>query len=233
MPVGSIPGWTEVASDNFANQSLSPAQWQIYYGAPGGDPGGWWDSSHVTVSSGELDLSTYSDPAACTVTVGCAAVNNDVSGGVKFRYSQTYGKYLVRMRADNAQGVTLVALLWPTSGSGAEIDFAEDNGASPRRQITGTLWDMAKQPTRSVEDVDMNQWHTVGVEWTPGKVVYTIDGSVWATVLDPLTPDVPMQLAIQQQTWACDASPWERCPNPSTPGVANLDVAWLVEYAPS
>jgi hypothetical protein len=234
MPVGNIAGWNEVAADDFTEQSLDSDLWQVYTGEPGGDPGGWWSSSHAADSNGELVLSAYPDPAACLLSAGCTALDDYVTGGLKFLFSQTYGKYLVRMRADNAEGVTLAALLWPTSDTGnGEIDFAEDNGASPRTQITGTLWNMAENATRNVLDVNMSQWHTVGVEWTPGEVVYTIDGRAWATVDDPQTPNVPMEMAIQQQTWACGASNWEQCPDGSTPSVANLDVDWLVEYAPS
>jgi len=235
MPVGNIPGWNEIASDDFSEGTLNPADWQIYNNfAPGGDPGGWWSASHVSIVNSELQLSTYSDPGACEFSMGCQSVDDEVSGGLKFLPSQTYGKYLVRMRADDAEGVAMAALLWPTSDSGnGEIDFAEDNGASPRSQITATLWNMSEVPTRDMLNVDMSQWHTVGVEWTPGKVVYTIDGTDWATETDPQVPDIPMQLVLQSQTWDCGATNWETCPDSSTPSVANVDVAWVVEYAPA
>ena len=235
MPVGNIPGWNEVAADDFTGSSLNAGLWQAYNGfAPGGDPGGWWSASHVSVANGELQLSTYRDPSACNGNQGCRSIDDYVSGGVKMLHSQVYGKYLVRMRADNAEGVTLVALLWPTNNSGnGEIDFAEDNGASPRSQITTTLWDMDAVPTRDYLNVNLSQWHTIGVEWSPGMVVYTLDGAAWATEHESLTPNVPLSMDIQQQTWNCGATNWEQCPNSTTPAVADLDVDWAVEYAPA
>jgi hypothetical protein len=233
MPVGNIPGWTDVASDDFSQGGLDPSAWQVYDDSmPGGDPGGWWSASHVSVTNGVLQLSTYRDPSACIF--GCQSIDDYVGGGLKMLHSQQYGKYLIRMRADDAEGVTMVALLWPTDiNSNGEIDIAEDNGASPRTQFNGTMYTMNEVPTTNMLNVDMSQWHTVGVEWTPGRVIFTIDGTNWATVTNDGVSDVPMQLAIQQQTWDCGVSNWEQCPNAMTPSVANLDVAWVVEYAPA
>ena len=36
-----------------------------------------------------------------------------------------------------------------------------------------------------------------GVEWMPGKIVYTMDGVPWATETISNFSDVPMQLAVQ------------------------------------
>ena len=51
--------------------------------------------------------------------------------------------------------------------------------------------------------VDLTQWHTLGVVWTPGRLVYTIDGRNWATVANANVPSTPMVLDIQTQAWAC------------------------------
>src|SRR5579862_2036531 len=54
MPVGDIVGWREVFHDDFNGRTLDRSKWRVYYGQPGGDPAGWFDPSHVTVSNGML-----------------------------------------------------------------------------------------------------------------------------------------------------------------------------------
>ena len=171
---------------------------------------------------GELVIRGYKDPAAVTAS-GCTTdANGLVTGGVKLTAnSQTYGKYEVRMRIDNGQGVSLVALLWPTADTWPpEVDFTEDNGAAPRTLDTATEhWGTATNPL-SVEDtlpVNLSQWHTVGVEWSPGKIVYTMDGTPWATETNANVPDMPMQLALQTEAWQCGAAIGNNAPTVPRP----------------
>ncbi len=132
--------------------------------------------------------------------------------------------------------MSLVALLWPTSDTWPpEIDFTEDNGASPRAVDTATEhWGAASDPQQIHDtlNVDLSQWHTVGVEWTPGKIVYTMDGVPWATETNVNVPDVPMQLALQTEAWQCGTSNWEQCADSSTPAEIDMEVDWIAVYAP-
>ncbi len=231
-PRGDLPGWRQVFVDDFTGSSLSNA-WFQYDGLPGSDHGGWWSPSHDIVSGGELRLTTSPDRAVCTSAVGCRAVNNEVSGGLKMRFGQTYGKYLVRLRAKNAHGVPIVALLWPqTNQWPPEIDFVEDNGASPRVLNTATVH-YGSSDTQIARTLRLNfaLWHTLGVEWSPGSVRYTIDGRVWATVVNAHVPSIPMALALQAETFACDPLSWEQCPNASTPRRTEFDIDWVAVYA--
>lgn len=232
MPTGNLRGWREVFSDDFNGSSLD-WQWTAYWGKPGGDPGGFFDPTHVTVSDGQLVISANRDPADNAWDAG---PNTYVSGGISSSpsFAQTYGKYLVRFRMDAGQGVALAILLWPQTNSWPpEIDFAEDNG-SDRHTNYATLHFGAgnTQVQRSV-GVNLTQWHTLGVQWTSGKLVYTLDGEAWATVTNANVPSIPMVLDLQTQGWACGTSTWEQCPNAGTPSRVNLDVAWVVAYAPS
>ena len=237
MP-GQIPGWTQTFADDFTSPSTL-ANYQVYgdFGAAPDGSGSCFSANHVAVTGGELVMRGYKDPAA-VASNGCTGdVNQWVTGGVKLTAnSQTYGKYEVRMRVDNGQGVSLVALLWPTTDTWPpEIDFTEDNGAAPRTVDTATEHWGTPTAFSQINDtlaVDLTQWHTVGVEWTPGKIVYTMDGVPWATEANTSVSDVPMQIAVQTQAWQCGANSWEQCANSSTPSEVDMDVDWIAVYTP-
>jgi beta-glucanase (GH16 family) len=235
MP-GAIPGWTQTFADDFTSPSTL-SNYQVYGGTPTDGSNACWAPSHVAVTGGEMVLKAYKDPAAIAAN-GCTGdANQMVTGGVKLTSnSQTYGKYEIRMRVDNGQGVSLVTLLWPTGDTWPpEIDFTEDNGAAPRSVDTATEhWGTATNFFQISDTlaVDLTQWHTVGVEWSPGKIVYTMDGLPWATETNANVSDVPMQLAFQTQAWQCGVSSWEQCADTSTPAEVDMDVDWIAVYAP-
>jgi beta-glucanase (GH16 family) len=217
--------WHRVFFDNFSH-GLKASDWGRYSGQPGGDPGGWWDPSHVVVRDGILHLLTYRDPRFG---------NRWVSGGVSSApaLKQTYGKYEVRLRMGSGAGVAVAALLWPVANHWPpEIDFAEDGGATnARRQITATLHYGSdnSQIQRSIRR-DFSRWHTLGVEWSPGKLVYTLDGRPWALISGPEVPAEPMELDIQTQAGMCGnaSSP---CPTARTPARVDVQIDWVAAYA--
>jgi beta-glucanase (GH16 family) len=228
MPAGDTRGWRQVFSDDFDGSSLDTARWTAYSGQPGGDRAGWWAPSHVVVHDCGVSLKSYRDPAAKAEVF--------VSGGIGMHLSQTFGKYLVRMRVDQGDGISAIALLWPAQDLWPpEVDFYEDGGGG-RTETTATLHcgqedndDCRVQ--RSLTGYDFSRWHTVGVEWTSGKLVYTIDGTAWATVTGSVVPSIPMWLAIQTQSLECSA--YATCVNGSTPPEVDMQVAWVVAYAPA
>ena len=108
VPTGNLPGWQLTYSQDFSGTSLPPG-WGTYSGEPGGDSYGYWDPADVSVSNGELHLSTTpnDDPQSS---------NTASTGGASFYGNpQTYGMYLVRMKGDYEPGLQIsdIALLWP------------------------------------------------------------------------------------------------------------------------
>jgi outer membrane protein OmpA-like peptidoglycan-associated protein len=91
-------------------------------------------------------------------------------------------------------------------------------------------WSSANSENHNTIYVDMTQWHTWGVIWTPTSVTYTLDGRVWAQVANSSeVPHQPMTLDIQQQTW-CDVATNAVSPSncPTVPESTLVD--WVAEY---
>jgi outer membrane protein OmpA-like peptidoglycan-associated protein len=211
----AMAGYQQTYVNDFTGSSI-PSGWDVYAGKPGGDPGGQWADSHVQVGDGILQLSTWQDSAYG---------GEWVAGGLcQCGVQRTYGAYFVRSRVTGA-GPTQVELLWPTQGWPPEIDFDETNGGTDYSMAT-LHFTTANSQIHDTIDVDMTQWHTWGVIWTPTSVSYTMDGSIWAQVNIPAdVPHQPMTLDIQQQTW-CGVAGTVACP--TTPEDTQVD--WVAEY---
>ncbi|MGR7024971.1 glycoside hydrolase family 16 protein [Geodermatophilus sp. URMC 62] len=187
----------------------------------GGSPYGTWSPSQVQVAGGFLNLRN--------------GLQNGqwVSGGLASTVSQTYGKWEMRFRIDAGDEIKYAALLWPDGPNWPpEIDFAEDAGGN-RSGTTATLHygaDNAMVGERVA--TDLTQWHTMGVEWSPGRVVYTLDGRPWATTDHPGVPNEPMHLAIQTQPGGCQGGAAFGCGG-GTPGTTSMQVDWVTVYAPA
>ena len=231
MPVGNLRGWKQVFKDDFTGKAPDP-RWQAYSGAVGGATGGWWATSHVVVGGGELVLKTYRDPAACTDPASCPLFNDEVSGGVKSKFTQTYGKFLIRVRTRPVADVSFSALLWPKSNvSPPETDFALEGGA-PHLTTIGAMLKFGAPLTVVPDSVKARpaKWHTLGVVWSPGKLRYTIDGHVWATEVNANVSTVPMNIVLQSQT-DCQSVTMQTCKAPWASNEPSVDIAWVVAYA--
>jgi ABC-type phosphate transport system substrate-binding protein len=210
----AMTGYALAYSTDFTGSSL-PRGWSAYSGTPSGDPGGQFGSAHAVVGAGMLSLNTWEDPA----------YNNEwVTGGVcDCGNSPTYGAFFVRSRVTGS-GPTSVELLYPNSGWPPEVDFYETAGGTSQNVAT-VHWGSSNSQYHSYANADLTQWHTWGVIWTATSITYTLDGQVFDTVTDSEAqlPNVPMHLALQQQTWC--ASGWA-CP--TVP--ASMQVDWVVEF---
>jgi hypothetical protein len=225
MPKVNLPHWRIKSAQDFTGTTL-PAGWGSYEGQPGGEPNGYWKHSHTTVGKGVMTLAGYRDGTKF-VTGGVMAYGANVG-------QQTYGKYLIRFRMDKGHGVKYAALLWPKSERwpiDGEIDFAEDGGGD-RARTTGTLhYGASNSQIQKSLSGDFSKWNTLGVEWTPNKLVYTLNGRPWATVTGSMVPRTAMNLAIQTQAGTCGAWAGASCPNSTTPARVNMQIDWAVTYS--
>jgi outer membrane protein OmpA-like peptidoglycan-associated protein len=208
----ALPGYQLTYTSNFSGSSPL-AGWDEFSGTPGGDPGGLWAASQVAVSGGVLELNA-ADNGGQWVTGGLCQC------GV----AKTYGAYFVRSRLTGA-GPSSDELLWPAGPDWPpEVDFNETFGGDTSSLAT-VHYTAANLEEHSQLDIDMTQWHTWGVIWTPTSITYTVDGQEWGEVTNAAEiPSQPMTLDIQQQTfcesgWAC----------PTTP--ESVLVNWVAEYS--
>jgi outer membrane protein OmpA-like peptidoglycan-associated protein len=215
MGPSDLPGYEESYVNDFNGTSL-PSGWNRFSGEPGSDAGALWAPSHVQVSGGLLSLNTFQDPAF---------KNEWVAGGVcHCGSSHTYGAYFVRSRL-TGPGPTQVELLWPEQNWPPEIDFDETFGDDASTMAT-VHYDSSNDQIQQTDSIDMTQWHTWGVIWTPTSITYTVDGVVWGSVTQvSAIPTQPMNLDIQQQTW-CSSD--YACPS----SAQSTLVDWVAEYVP-
>ncbi len=215
--------WKLTYADQFDRNELGPG-WHVYNGPIPSTPGGRWSRDHVTVGGGHLTLSTSKVNGVWT----SGGVMN--SGGAQ----SAYGRYEVRFRMDKAPGVKYAVLLWPDSGvwpADGEIDFAEDGGGLRASTAATVIYRESDGGTGKVQKsltVDLSTWHTMGVEWEPGRLTYTLDGAPWATVDSDHVPTKPMNLVVQTEAGSCGR--WMTCTDKTTPAVTKLQVDWVALY---
>jgi outer membrane protein OmpA-like peptidoglycan-associated protein len=206
-PTG-FPGFVETYVSDFTGTTIPPG-WTTFAGTDNVDPdtGEQFAPTHDVVGSGVLSINTWKDPAYG---------DEWVTGGIcRCQDSHVYGAYFVRSR-QTGPGPTGVDLLWPTTNTWPpEIDFNETVGVTNATTAT-VIWGDAggeRQQSQVSLDIDMTQWHTWGVIWTPTSILFTVDGNVWGQFDVPSEiPNVPMTLHLQSQTWcqynyACPTAP--------------------------
>ncbi|WP_235826194.1 family 16 glycosylhydrolase [Candidatus Frankia alpina] len=115
-----------------------------------------------------------------------------------------------------------------------------DRGAGRHpRQRDEAVHNGAKNDTLSTPTAltaDFTAWHTVAVEWLPGRLSYYLDGRNVFTVLPARTQNgaatipstSPMHMALQLDTGCHDGIP---CRDASTPAHISMYVDWIRTYA--
>lgn len=210
----ALPGYNLSYLNDFNGTTLPPG-WNVFTGVPGGDPGGRFAASHVVVSGGLLQLNTWQDPAF---------QNRWITGGLcQCEVAKTYGAYFVRSRL-TGPGPNEVELLWPVTNKWPpELDFNETGGPSNSTSAT-VHYGLTNEIDQRKINIDMTQWHTWGVIWTPTVVKFTVDGQVWGAInLAWEIPSVPMTLDIEQRA-LCSLN--RQCPT----APESMLVDWVAEY---
>ncbi len=183
----------------------------------------WWDKEGCTIASNN-ELEWYR-PEQVTVADGTlrltAAPNRyDASDGNSYDFTSgmvttgptpdddnakvaiTYGTVEVRFKAPAGRGLWPAIWMLPASKeSRPEIDMLEMIGQNPEELILHFHPEDrdADSPSKRIRvaDPDLTEgWHTVGVQWSPGELVYLLDGKPVWTVTGQQVPSEPMYLVM-------------------------------------
>ena len=231
MPVGNLPGWRQVFSDDFTENvplgtfpAAVSSKWDAYNN-------GWKDTSGngtyepsqvVSIHDGIMDLYLHSKNGIHMV----AAPVPIIPGATGPDGGMTYGRYDVRFKSDPVPGYKTAWLLWPDSNnwSEGEIDFPEgsvNSTISAFMHHRGNPQQQDAFPT----SYTYGSWHTATTEWTPNSVTFLMDGKVVGVSSNKsVIPNTPMHYVLQTETNIGGGAP-------SNSAAGHVDIDWVSIYA--
>jgi beta-glucanase (GH16 family) len=205
--------WAVDLRERFDGSSLDADRWTTCYWW---DDGGctnlgngeaeWYVPSGVSVRDGHLRLTAtearsehldrrFGFESGMVTTGRIGSDPDDVA-----RYAFTYGYVEVRFRTPAGAGLWPAIWMLPVSNESLpEIDLLEQYGddtvtssmtfhPAPAKGSEG-------RRRRYVRDTDLSEgWHTVGLEWTRGRLRWFLDGEQRFEVTGDDVPDEPMYL---------------------------------------
>ena len=159
-------------------------------------------------------------------------------------FAQRYGRFEVRMRIPYGQGIWPAFWLlgddfdevgWPASG---EIDVMENVGKQPNKAwatVHGPGYSGAEGLTqdRDAPEALADDFHTYAVEWSPGLLVFLLDGVEYHRVVpadvggDRWVFDKPYHLLLNVAV----GGQWPGAPDASTRFPQSLIVDWVRVWA--
>lgn len=231
MPVGDLPGWKQVFTDDFAVDvplgsfpAAVSTKWDAY-------PDGWKDTSKngtyspskvVSVRGGLMNMHLHTENGVHRV----AAPVPRLPGAVGPAGGQLYGRYAVRYRADPVPGYKVAWLLWPDTDDWAdgEINFPEGDLVDT---ATGFMHyrNSPRKQDQHPSGAAFGSWHTAVIEWTPERTTFLLDGAIVGSSTDASKiPATPMHWVLQTETVL-------KGPKPSDTAAGDVQVDWVAAYA--
>lgn len=205
--------FTTVFQDDFNGSGIDYGIWRTQYSGLYGNGMFRWEPDQVEIGDGKLTIATE------------RAGDGWVSGGLStLPIGLTYGRYEFRARFEEGQGTAGVVLLWPSNNTWTdEVDIVETY--DPSRNSFAFVNHGDPKETRYI-DVDVSDWHTYTLDWTPGSLDLSVDGRHVASI----TTDVPsqqMSFGMQGQVHGADETWFGGAPDGSTPDRVEIEVDWV------
>ena len=223
-PRGDLPGWKQVFAEDFTTPAATGSfpgtaygtRWTRYDGFKDTDKRGLYAPAKVlSVHDGALDMHLRTENGVPLVAAPVPLVDGKW-------FSQKYGRYSVRFKADPVPGYKTAWLLWPQSNdwNQGEIDFPEGG-------LDGTIHAFnhcVGNPTANCFATDTGarytEWHTATIEWTPTGVTFFLDGRNLGT--SATSPSAAMQWVLQTETSGS---------GPAAGASGHVLVDWAVMYS--
>ncbi|TWT01502.1 family 16 glycosylhydrolase [Planomicrobium sp. CPCC 101079] len=216
--------WKIVWSEEFEGDALDPQRWNVLDDAFGyGARSQHYKPENVEVSEGQLKIHIKEEMSqGMPYTSGAITTR----GKVLFKY----GKVEVRAKLPSGTGLLPAIWFWNNQiHTYPEIDMVEILGQEP-----GQVWNTLHYDVNGIygKDYAMTQFpdlttdfHTYGIEWTPEKIVYFVDG-VPTHTSTVYVPQEDMYLFINTGV----GGNWVGEPDHTTVFPAQMNVDWIRYY---
>jgi beta-glucanase (GH16 family) len=237
-PLAKLGGYELVFHDEFDNLDLSPDS----HGKHTWYEGVWFNKHHVPLSS----ISASGGMLTLTWNRGQEQVDTSIttlSHDTKNFHAWKYGYFEARMKWDQVNGAWPAFWLIPVQDANrkdlydgvresGEVDILEGQGDHPHNIYTTVHdWVNGKDSANRNNvvklpgDVDLAQFHTYGLLWTPGKLVWYFDGKeVHSESAAPIFDQQDYYMVISMQ----EASHWKSGDLSGVTATSmNLTVDWV------
>lgn len=215
-PLNAAPptDWKLVFSDEFDGQTLDINKWSTAMDFPGTHGPRYHNELYlsytldedVIVSDGLLKLRTERRMVSGEEPIGLF----DYSQGLittRDHFTFTYGYVEIRAKYPGGKGMWPCFWLMPQDETAwpPEFDIAEYYGGQHKMHhglAYGSMRETKWDSSGDTETDFVNQWHTIGLEWTAGKAVWYVDGIACKTVAADYVPSVPMYIILSNSVGA-------------------------------
>lgn len=221
-----------VAHDEFDGDVLDKTRWRAYDSTSSNGVSHFLPSQ-VSVGGGELRIVGQGRDATGAANKSGAACWCSGDG------NQTYGIWALKAKLDYGKGYAPAMLLWPRSNrwpQDGETDILET--VQPKRisDVASVHWGQPPRGDRESGKVwgDFTRWHVYWVDWQPDYIKIYVDRTLvydsTTSKKNPVIPDNPMHLVLQQEPGPYAPKVWLPAPDESTPDRVVMHVAWVRIY---
>ena len=220
-------GYVLVFADEFDGTTVEPSRWNVRAG----------DMRHPnTLNAASARMATASNGALVVESAKSTEVPGfDYVGGfldTKSRFAHTYGKVELRMRGAYAPGLWYAVWGRPWINAVPELDI-ELIAENVNQAWFVNHWALPPVPADerrrfvTVAGLDITDFHTYAIVWSPDLVEWTIDGKAYMRVTGEGVPHEPLFWVIN--SWV---GGWAGPPN-ETSIPNHFEVDWFRVYRPA
>jgi endo-1,3-1,4-beta-glycanase ExoK len=221
-----------IAAEEFNGTSLDLTRWNPY-NSKSTNGVSTWSASQLKVANGELEIiGQGKDPTG----------EDNRSGALcwcKGDGNRTYGLFGIRAKLDPGKGYAPAFLLWPESNvwpRDGETDIIETVHPQRAWDLASIHWGDPPNGDRESGKVfgDFSGWHVYWVDWRPDYVKIYVDRTLvydsTKSKKQPVIPNKPMHMVMQQEPGPYAPKVWLPAPDQSTPDKVIVHVDWVRMY---